>query len=60
VSGSGRCHAGTPPWVVEAIGHAAVRAVHAARLRKALVGVAAGDRPGIIARLFDDLRPDPQ
>jgi hypothetical protein len=31
-----------------------------ARLRKALVGVAAGDRPHIIARVFDDRLPDPR
>src|SRR5262249_17878602 len=34
---------------VEAIGSAAVRAV---RLRKALVGVAAGDAPALIVRVF--------
>jgi hypothetical protein len=30
------------------------------RLRKALVGVAAGDAPVLVARVFEDRRPDPQ
>ena len=30
------------------------------RLRRALVAVAAGDRPQIIARVFEDRPPDPQ
>jgi hypothetical protein len=29
-------------------------------LRKALVGVAAGDRPAIVVRVFRDRLPDPQ
>jgi hypothetical protein len=31
-----------------------------ARLRKAIVAVAAGDRPAIVARVFEDRFPDPQ
>jgi hypothetical protein len=31
-----------------------------ARLRRALVGIAAGDRPSVIARVFEDRPPDPQ
>ena len=40
----------------------AVHAVEAvqSRLRRALVAVAAGDRPQIIARVFEDRPPDPQ